>query len=101
MTNRVRVASSISLVVRSLLLVDDLTWGPDEVVMRPRVPRDQIEAARRMINPLPDRQEITAKGKALYKGKAFCKTCHGPDGKGLRVDIAPGSLKGVLTDKFH
>lgn len=100
MTTRVRVASFISLVVGFLLIADGLIWAADKVVMRPRVPRDQIETARTVTNPLPDSQEITAKGKALYEGKAFCKTCHGPDGKGLGADIAPGSLKGPLPRNF-
>jgi len=68
--------------------------------LRPRVPRDQIEAARTVTNPFPASEEMIAKGKALYEGKAFCKTCHGADGKGLGGDIAPGSLKGPLPRNF-
>jgi mono/diheme cytochrome c family protein len=100
MTNRVRIASSISLVVGALLIAEGMTWAADKGVMRPRVPRDQIEAVRAVTNPLPDGEEMIAKGKALYEGKAFCKTCHGPDGKGLGADIAPGSLKGPLPRNF-
>jgi mono/diheme cytochrome c family protein len=100
MTNRVRVTSFILLVVGTLVLADGLVWAADKVVLPPRVPRDQIEAARTVTNPLPDSQETTAKGKALYEGKGFCKTCHGPDGKGLGADIAPGSLKGPLPRNF-
>ena len=100
MTNRVRIASSILLVVGGLLTADSLAWAADKAVMRPRVPRDQIEAARTMTNPLPADEEIIAKGKVLYEGKAFCKVCHGPDGKGLGKDIAPGSLKGPLPRNF-
>ena len=79
---------------------EGLTWAADKAVMRPRVPRDQIEAARAVTNPLPASEEMIAKGKALYEGKAFCKVCHGPDGKGLGKDIAPGSLKGPLPRNF-
>lgn len=100
MTNRVRITSIISLVVGALLITEALTWAADKAVMRPRVPRDQIDAARAMTNPLPADEEIVAKGKALYEGKAFCKVCHGPDGKGLGEDIAPGSLKGPLPRNF-
>ena len=100
MTNRVRVASIISLAVEFFLIVDGLTWAADKAVMRPRVPRDQIEAARTVTNPLPEGEETIAKGKVLYEGKAFCKVCHGPDGKGLGADIAPGSLKGPLPRNF-
>ena len=100
MTNRVGITSIILLVVGTFLIVEDLTWAADKAVMRPRVPRDQIEAARAVTNPLPASDEMIAKGKALYVGKAFCKVGHGPDGKGLGADIAPGSLKGPLPRNF-
>ena len=100
MTNRVRIASFILLVVGALLVAEGLTWAAEKAVMRPRVPRDQIEAARAVRNPLAADEEIIAKGKALYEGKAFCKVCHGPDGKGLGADIASGSLKGPLPRNF-
>ena len=100
MTSRIRIASTASLAFVSFLVVEGLTWAADKAVMRPRVPRDQIEAARAVTNPLPAGEEIIAKGKALYEGKAFCKTCHGADGKGLGGDIAPGSLKGPLPRNF-
>ena len=100
MTSRVRMTSIAVLMVGVLLTVESLTWAADKAVMRPRVPRDQIEAARAVTNPLPPSEEMIAKGKALYEGKAFCKVCHGPDGKGLGKDIAPGSLKGPLPRNF-
>ncbi|OGW49054.1 MAG: cytochrome c [Nitrospirae bacterium RBG_19FT_COMBO_58_9] len=89
------------VVVTSVLLqVATLSWGASQEVLRPRVPRDQIEAARAVTNPLPLNDEMIAKGKALFEGKAFCKACHGVDGKGLGGDIAPGSLKGPLPRNF-
>ena len=100
MTSRVRMPSIVVLVVGALLTAEGLTWAADKAVMRPRVPRDQIDAARAVANPLPADAETIAKGKALYEGKAFCKTCHGPDGKGLGADITPGSLKGPLPRNF-
>ena len=100
MTNRVRIVSCMSLVVGTLLVAEGLTWAVEKAVMRPLVPRDQIEAARAVTNPLAADEEIIAKGKALYEGKAFCKVCHGPDGKGLGADIASGSLKGPLPRNF-
>jgi len=100
MPSRVRMTSIAMLMVGVLLTVEGLTWAADKAVMRPRVPRDQIEAARAVTNPLPAGEEMIAKGKALYEGKAFCKVCHGPDGKGLGADIAPGSLKGPLPRNF-
>ena len=100
MTSRVRMTSIAVLMVGALLTAEGLTWAVDKAVMRPRVPRDQIEAARAVTNPLPASEEMMAKGKALYEGKAFCQVCHGPDGKGLGKDIAPGSLKGPLPRNF-
>ena len=100
MTCRFMVASTASLALVSFLVIEGLTWAADPAILRPRVPRDQIEAARAVTNPLPAGEEMIAKGKALYEGKAFCKTCHGADGKGLGGDIAPGSLKGPLPRNF-
>jgi mono/diheme cytochrome c family protein len=102
MTNRVGIMSMMMLVVVGgiLLMVEGLTWAADKTILRPRVPQNQIEAARAVTNPLPASEEIIAKGKALFEGKAFCKVCHGPDGKGLGKDIAPGSLKGPLPRNF-
>ena len=100
MTSRVRITSIILLMAGVLLTTEGLTWSAGKAVMRPRVPRDQIEAARAVTNPLPAVEETITKGKALYEGKAFCKVCHGPDGKGLGADIAPGSLKGPLPRNF-
>lgn len=76
-------------------------WGADPEVLRPRVPKDQIEAARAVVNPLPATPETIAKGKTLFEGKAFCRACHGQEGKGiLGPDIEPGSLKGPLPRNF-
>jgi len=100
MTSRFMVVSITALAIVFLLFLDGLMWAADKAVMRPRVPRDQIEAARAMTNPLPAGEEMIAKDKTLYEGKAFCKACHGPDGKGLGGDIAPGTLKGPLPRNF-
>ena len=100
MISRVSIMSMTSLVGGLFLLLGGLTWAADPTVLRPRVPRDQIEAARAVTNPLPASDEMIAKGKALFQGKAFCKACHGVDGKGLGGGIAPGSLKGPLPRNF-
>ena len=71
-------------------------FGADEVVLKPRVPPDQIEQVRTWTNPLPATEETIEKGKKLFHGKAFCVTCHGKDGKGFGGDIEPGTLKGPL-----
>jgi mono/diheme cytochrome c family protein len=69
----------------------------DPQVLKPRVPPDQIEAARSVTNPLVPTPELIEKGKALFEGKAFCKACHGVDGKGLPKDL---DLKGPLPRNF-
>lgn len=48
----------------------------------PRVPVDQLAAAKAMKSPLPMTAANLAKGKAIYLGKGTCFTCHGPEGKG-------------------
>ena len=88
------------LVVAALGTWNIQAFGADEAVLNPRVPIDQIEAARSWANPLPDTEETIEKGKRLFHGKAFCVTCHGKDGKGLGADIEPGILKGPLPRNF-
>ena len=69
----------------------------DSEVLRPRVPFDQLDAARAVVNPLQPTPEQIEHGKALYHGKAFCAACHGRDGKGLGADL---ELKGPLPRNF-
>jgi mono/diheme cytochrome c family protein len=84
-----------------ILLGVSVVWAADPEVLRPRVPNDQIDAARAVTNPLPATPETIAKGKTLFEGKAFCGACHGAHGKGLAgPDIEPGSLKGPLPRNF-
>ncbi|TKS60447.1 MAG: cytochrome c [Nitrospira sp.] len=91
---------------RSLLLSQLLCFvvvqaeAADPEILRPRVPDELIEAARAVTNPLPATPDMIAKGKALFEGKAFCRACHGQDGKGFGSDIEPGSLKGPLPRNF-
>lgn len=76
------------------------SFSADPEVLRPRVPPDQIEAARAVTNPLPATPEALAKGKDLFHGKAFCVTCHGTDGKGLgTIPGLVGKLPRDFTDK--
>ena len=100
MTTRISIASIAVLLSGVFLSLEGLAWAADKTVLRPRVPKHQIEAARAVTNPLPADEETLVKGKALYEGKAFCKVCHGPDGKGLGADIDPKSLKGPLPRNF-
>src|SRR5574338_299083 len=73
------------------------TQASDAEVLRPRVPSDLLEEARRWNNPVEPTPENIEKGKALFQGKAFCATCHGRDGRGLS-DVA--GLRGKLPRNF-
>ena len=46
----------------------------------PRVPADQLEAVKKMVNPAPDNAETLEEGKHLYT--MACAACHGPEGRG-------------------
>jgi mono/diheme cytochrome c family protein len=46
----------------------------------PRVPADQLEAVKKMVNPVPDNAETLEEGKRLYT--MACAACHGPEGRG-------------------
>ena len=100
MIRQFRVASMVSLLPGSFLLLGSPTGAADPEVLRPRVPADQIESVRQVTNPLPDTSDIVERGKKLFEGKAFCRACHGADGKGLGGDIEPGSLKGPVPRNF-
>ena len=87
----------LALTAGCALLYGTAAWTADAQVLRPRVPSDQIEAARSVRNPLEPTPELIGKGKALFEGKAFCKACHGADGKGLPKEL---ELKGPLPRNF-
>ncbi|HSF10060.1 MAG TPA: c-type cytochrome [Nitrospirales bacterium] len=74
-----------------------IVHAADPEVLKPRVPPEQIQEARAKMNPFPSTSENIEKGKRVFHGKAFCVTCHGPEGKGLG-DI-PG-LRGRLPRNF-
>lgn len=91
------VTGSVAFVVAGLLAWPHPTLGSDAEVLRPRVPADVIDEARRWANPLQATEENVEKGKAIFLGKAFCATCHGRDGRGL-ADIQ--GLRGKLPRNF-
>ena len=88
---------AFGLVLLLLTVCPPPAAAADAEVLRPRVPADQLEAARALQNPLPATPENLKAGDALFHGKAFCASCHGPDGKALG-DI-PG-LRGPLPRNF-
>lgn len=80
-----------------LLFSSSMAWPADPAVLKPRVPADQIEQAKKWKNPFAPSAENIAKGEKIFHGKAFCATCHGRDGKGL--GNIPG-LRGKLPRDF-
>ena len=87
----------LALAAALVALGAGFVWAADPDVLRPRVPADEREAARGLTNPLTATPEMIEKGKALFEGKAFCKACHGADGKGLPAEL---ELKGPLPRNF-
>ena len=83
-----------------ILLLTSIVWPADPEILRPRVPPEQMETARQVKNPYPLTLDIIEEGKTLFEGKAFCRTCHGIDGKGLGSDINPENFRGPLPRNF-
>ena len=88
------------LLAWALVSAGTVVWPADSEVLRPRVPIDQIESARMVTNPFPVTPEMREKGKLLFEGKAFCRACHGADGKGLGMDLDYSTFKGPLPRNF-
>ncbi len=65
---------------------------------QPRVPADQLAAAKALKNPVSSTPANVAKGKELYHGKGTCFTCHGAEGKG---DGIVGSALNPSPRNFH
>ncbi len=51
-------------------------------IYAPRVPADEIQAARAQVNPTPADAASIARGKEVYFMKGLCTTCHSKDGTG-------------------
>jgi len=75
-------------------------YAADSLVLKPRVPVDQIEEAKTWKNPFEANEANIEQGKAIFHGKAFCVTCHGREGKGLGdIPGLVGKLPRNFTDK--
>lgn len=75
--------SKVMLVlVTGLFVVSAYASAAEKDITVPRVPADQLAAAKAMKNPLPATPDNIAKGKAVFEGKGTCFTCHGMSGKG-------------------
>lgn len=69
----------------SLVLIDltsTLALGGSPGDLKPRVPPERFHEAQSFQNPFRASEDIAAKGKKLYEGKAYCSACHGLEGVG-------------------
>jgi mono/diheme cytochrome c family protein len=76
-----------------------LAYDAASDIQRPRVPAQDLAAARSLKTPLPDTPEVVEQGRALYYGKGFCVACHGREGRGM-TDVDTSMLKGALPTDF-
>jgi mono/diheme cytochrome c family protein len=74
------------LIVVSIFAIWVIAMAPpaeaERHMMQPIVPADKLADARSLKSPLSNSPEVIEQGKAVYKGKGGCVTCHGIDGDG-------------------
>ena len=97
MPERPSVLSSCALSLAVSIAWAGVSAAADPDVLRPRVPADQLDSVRSLLNPFIANGDMLEKGKGLYEGKAFCAACHGRDGRGLGEGLG---LKGLLPRNF-
>lgn len=79
-------------------LTVSISLSAEKDPLAPRVPADQIAAAKAWKNPVKATPDNIAKGKELFTGKATCFTCHGNDGRG---DGPAGAALDPTPRNFH
>jgi mono/diheme cytochrome c family protein len=87
----------LSGVVASVLVIG-VSFAAEKDPLAPRVPADQMAAAKAWKNPYQATPENIAKGKELFTGKATCFTCHGNEGRG---DGPAGAALDPSPRNFH
>jgi len=75
-----------------------MSYAAERDPLAPRVPPDQMAAAKAWKNPYQPTPENIAKGKELFTGKATCFTCHGNEGRG---DGPAGAALDPSPRNFH
>ncbi len=71
-----------SMGLAGLFLLSTTVNAAELDILKPRVPADQIAAAKAMKPPFSVSAAIIAKGKDVFNGAGTCYTCHGAGGKG-------------------
>lgn len=94
-----RRLTTVVLAVCGGLLCNAYVAAAEPDVLSPRVPGQEIKAAKALKNPLQSTQNLIAQGKNLYHGKGFCAACHGTSGRGI-TDVDTSQLKGALPTDF-
>lgn len=75
-------------VIGAVVLTGSLAFSaPEKDPLKPRVPADQMESAKKLSTSLYKNAaqapaDIVNEGKGLYEGKGTCFNCHGKSGKG-------------------
>jgi mono/diheme cytochrome c family protein len=65
-----------------VFLFATVSYAAELDIEKPRVPADQMAAAKAMRPPFPVSAGEIAKGKDIFTGVGTCFTCHGAEGKG-------------------
>jgi mono/diheme cytochrome c family protein len=84
--------------VVSGVIIGITSYAAERDPLAPRVPADQMAAAKAWKDPYESTPENIAKGKELFTGKATCFTCHGNEGRG---DGPAGAALDPSPRNFH
>lgn len=91
------VSVGLAMVAATAFIVN-VGFSAERNPLAPRVPPDQMRAAKAWKNPFPATPENIAKGKEIFNGKGTCFTCHGNEGRG---DGPVGAALDPAPRNFH
>jgi len=85
------VAGVVGLIVLSLTSAKAF----HQDIYQPRAPESLLEELQDMDNPFSPTPENIEEGRKIFLGRGLCVTCHGKNGKGVKV---PGHQPRDFTD---
>ena len=85
------VAGVVGLIVLSLTSAKAF----HQDIYQPRAPESLLEGLQDMDNPFSPTPENIEEGRKIFLGRGLCVTCHGKNGKGVKV---PGHQPRDFTD---